>query len=154
LSLWAWAGAAYAEAGVGGACLALQDAHGQSVCLLLWAAWAAEDGRAPSAETLDAAAALAHAWEAAVIGPLRAARRGLKTAPGLDEAARQALRARLQADELAAERALLEALEALAPPPGAGPGDIAAALAAASAAWGGTVPAEALQTLADAFPRA
>jgi uncharacterized protein (TIGR02444 family) len=144
-----WAEAAYAAPGVARACLTLQDEHGQSVCLLLWAAWAGVNGLAPD---VPAAAALARTWEARVVGPLRAARRGLKTAPGLTDADRAALGARVRADELDAERALLAALAALAPGGGAAVGPLET-MTAASAAWGrDCAPDEALARLAAAFP--
>ena len=151
--LWDWAVRAYAAPQVEPLCLSLQDHPGQSVCLRLWAGWAAASGRWPDAAGLAEAVVLARHWEREVVGPLRAARRGLNSAPGLAEDVRQALRARVQADELAAERALLEALEALAPlvgEPGVQP---LAALAAASLALGPAAPGKALESLADAFPR-
>jgi uncharacterized protein (TIGR02444 family) len=153
VSLWDWATRAYAAPGVQALCLDLQDRYGQSVCLLLWAGWMAASGRSPPAGTLEAAAGVARSWEAGVIGPLRSARRALATAPGLDPDDRAALRAQVQAAELAAERALLAALEALAAAGGA-PAGSAAALAAASLAWGAPAPTGALNALSAAFPRA
>ena len=144
-----WAQAAYAAPGVADLCLALQDEHGQSVCLLLWAAWAGATDR--PVDQLGAAS-LARTWEANVVGPLRAARRGLKAAPGLTDADRAALRARVRADELAAEWALLAALEALAPGSGQAT-DPLEAMIAASTAWGVTAPVQRLSKLAAAFPR-
>jgi len=144
----AWAEAAYAAPGVAQLCLSLQDDYGQSVCLLLWAAWAGEHGLGLD---LPAAAALARTWETGVVGPLRAARRALKTAPGLSEADRDALRARVAADELDAERTLLTALAALAPGGGAFGGPLEA-MTAASHAWGAPSPSRALANLAAAFP--
>jgi uncharacterized protein (TIGR02444 family) len=147
VSLRAWAERAYAAPGVADLCLELQDAHGQSVCLLLWAAWAG----APAPAALARAIALSRAWEAGVVGPLRTARRALKTIGGLDAPTRAALRAQVQAGELAAERALLTALEALAPPMADRPPDPLSALAAASAAWGPPAPHAALAALAKAL---
>ena len=57
--LWGWAASAYAAPGVSDVCLELQDAAGQNVPLLLWAAWAARTGRAPDAGTLEAACDIA-----------------------------------------------------------------------------------------------
>ena len=144
-----WARTAYAAPAVADLCLTLQDEHGQSVCLLLWAAWAGATDR-PGDHA--AAASLARTWEADVVGPLRAARRGLKTAPGLTDPDRAALRARVHADELAAEWALLAALEALAPGGGQA-GSPLEAMIAASTAWGVTAPVQLLAKLAAAFPR-
>ena len=147
--LWDWARAAYDAPGAQAALLALQDDHGQSVCLLLWAAWRTKAGEAPDKAALAQAAALARRWETEAVGPLRAVRRALKGAwPGLAEAEREGLRARVKACELEAEQRLLETLGAAWPPlpqPGRPPFmDMAAALAAAAAAWGGAPPPKAL----------
>ncbi len=150
MSLWAWAQQAYATAGVSDLCLELQDAHGQSVCLLLWAAWAGPS----TPPVLDRAVALARAWEGDVVGPLRAARRALKTITGLDETRRTALREQVQAGELSAEHALLAALEAIAPADAARPADPLPALEAASAAWGPPAPRPRLAALAAALANA
>lgn len=152
--LWDWALRAYAAPGARRLCLQLQDKHDQSVCLLLWAGWAALAGRWPDEAGLAAAAALARRWEGEIVGPMRAARRVLKTAPGIAEAARGELRAQVQASELAAERALLEALEAASPDAAAGSAHPAAALVLASRAWGDPAPATMLKSLAAGFPAA
>lgn len=111
MNLWDWALAAYARPGVAPACLVLQDDHGQNVPLLLAAGWACAEGRALDAKD---AAGLARTWEAAVVLPLRAARRALKSpAPAIDDPSREALRTRVKAVELESERLLLEALERL-----------------------------------------
>jgi uncharacterized protein (TIGR02444 family) len=127
---------------VAGLCLELQDQHGQNVPLLLWAAWARSNDRALAAR----AAGLARAWESAAIGPLRAARRGLRLpTPPVPDPAREALRAQVQAAELDAERILLETLETLGSPQSAG--DPGLALTTVSAAWGTTAPADRLAAL-------
>jgi uncharacterized protein (TIGR02444 family) len=142
--LWDWACAAYARPGAAQACLALQDDHGQSVGLLLWAAWRGTLEAAP----LAAAADLARRWEALAVGPLRQARRGLQApAPPIDDAARAQLRETVKSVELAAERMLLEGLEALGPRELA-PAPALSALGAASAAWGPPAPEPALAALA------
>jgi uncharacterized protein (TIGR02444 family) len=146
-SLWDWARRAYSADGVEALCLRLQDEGGQSVPLLLWAAWA----RAEPGPTLGEAASLARTWEDEVVGRLRAARRALKGAPGVGAEARERLRAQARVVELAAEQALLEALEAL--PAGAATGSVEGALAAASAAWGTPAPAALLDALAQATAR-
>ncbi|MGH6956348.1 MAG: TIGR02444 family protein, partial [Caulobacteraceae bacterium] len=110
-SLWDHAAATYARPGVEAALLELQDAHGQSAPLLLWALWLAAAGRSPSRETLAEAAALARRWEDEATGPLRALRRRLKDAARDAMAvSRAALREKVEALELEAERALLERL--------------------------------------------
>jgi len=143
--IWDWALAAYARPGVPEVCLALQDSHGQNTSLLLWAFRA----RQSDPEILARAADLARAWDAAALHPLRLARRALKPAlPPVDDGARLALRADVQRLELAAERLLLETLEALTEMGTASPRE---ALAAAVTAWDKPTSAEALAALADAL---
>ncbi len=145
---WAWALEAYARPGVAEACLELQDAFGQSVPFLLWAAWAAKVGRGPGPARLAAGADLAARWEAAATGPLRAARRGLKAStPGVADAAREVLRAEVKALELKSERLLMETLEGLAPAQ-APSDDLGEALTAAVRAWPRPAPKSALERLA------
>ena len=69
----------------------------------------------------------------------------------MSEAERAALRARVQADELAAEWMLLAALEALASDQGVAAGPLEAMITA-SASWGVAAPAQMLSRLAAAFP--
>ena len=145
--LWDWARRIYATPGAEAALLDLQDHHHQSVCLLLWAAWTATEGRALDPFDLVAAAALTRAWEDQVTGPLRTARRALKPAwPLIEEAGREALRARVKTDELNAERCLLEALEALTPRRAAAGAVMAARIAAAAAAWSSATPEPGFET--------
>jgi len=153
MSLWDWALAAYDADGVADACLALQDAAGQNVPLLLWAAWCAAEGRAPDEDALDAASDTARAWQETAIAPLRAVRRALKPrAPDLDDGAREAVRAQVKAVELDAERRLLAALEALAPVRSAAPQPPIALLAAVARVWSPMVPRALLVQLADRLP--
>jgi uncharacterized protein (TIGR02444 family) len=149
MRFWTWALEAYARPGAAQACLDLQDRHGQCVPYLLWAAWAAREGRRLDRRTLDAGADLAARWEAAAVGPLRAARRAMKPeVAGVADAAREALRAEVKALELQAEQLLIETLEALAPDAGPEVQPLVAALSAAAAAWPGEAPEEALGRLA------
>lgn len=151
--LWTWAVQAYAEPAVAETCLSLQDENDQNVPLLLFAAWAAASGRALDPETLEAAVDLARAWDGAAVRPLRAVRRTLKTPlPDLDDARRQALRERIKAAELEAERLLLESLAELAPAASGPPRPLAAALAEAARAWTRVVPRAGLERLAAALP--
>jgi uncharacterized protein (TIGR02444 family) len=154
VSLWDWAAKAYAAPDVKGLCLDLQDRFGQQVCLLLWAAWAAQRGDGPEPDAIGRAAAIARAFETTMIGPLRAARRAAAQATGLDDPARQALTADIQAAELAAERALLELLEPLSAGPMAAPTGLGGALSLASAAWGDAAPDALLHALAESLARA
>ena len=61
---WDWALEVYARPGVAEACLNLQDDHHQSVPFLLWAAWAAIEGRALGEDALAEGVAQARSWEA------------------------------------------------------------------------------------------
>lgn len=141
---WDWAVASYERPGVAEVCLRLQDAHGQCVPLLLWAAWGGETQAPVAAE----AAAQARSW-LEIIEPLRAVRRRLKTPVSRDDdIARLSLRERVKATELAAEQALMIGLEALTPGRTAGRA-VLPALLTVSAAWGGRVPVEVLARLAD-----
>ncbi|MDY6924859.1 MAG: TIGR02444 family protein [Pseudomonadota bacterium] len=151
--LWDWAGKAYAADGVGEACLHLQDAAGQNVPLLLWAAWAARTGRATDADALEAACDVARAWQEAAIAPLRAVRRQMKGRnPDLDDADREAVRSQVKAVELEAERRLLAALEGLSPAPESAPRPVLEALIAVSRQWSPMTPRPGLTALAERLP--
>lgn len=135
-----WAVEAYARPGVSAACLELQDQHGLSVPLLLWAAWSAAGGRTPD---LEAGARLARSWEDEAVGPLRRLRRALKAQDaelGADPD-REAVRDQVQAVELDAERRLLNALERTPALPGP-PLEPPALLARAAEAYGRSAAAE------------
>jgi len=149
MSLWDWAVGAYGREGVQDSCLSLQDDDGQSVCLLLWAAW-----RGPvDAETAEAAADAARSWHLAVIDSLRAVRRTLrKPVSDMADARRLALREQVKDVELSAERGLLDELASISGPPTGARFDVVAALASASRAWSDSVPREALKTLAGRLP--
>jgi uncharacterized protein (TIGR02444 family) len=154
LSLWERASRAYESAEVERLCLELQDSHGQCVSYLLWAVWAGEQGRAVTIDLAGQAAALARDWEASVLAPLRGVRRRLKTSvAGISDTAREASRERLKDEELAAERLLLDALEAMTPAPGRQSGDLAGSLRIAQAAWRSSAPDEILAGLAEAFSK-
>ncbi len=151
--LWDWAVRAYASAGVGEACLHLQDAAGQNVPLLLWAAWAARTGREPDADTLEAACDVARAWQEAAIAPLRSVRRAMKGRnPDLEDSDREAVRAQVKAVELEAEKHLLAALELLAPPPDGEPRPAIEGLVETARLWSRVVPRPALTALAERLP--
>jgi uncharacterized protein (TIGR02444 family) len=153
MMLWDWAVAAYRAEGAAEACLHLQDAAGQNVPLLLWAGWCAAEGRIPDAETLEAASDTARVWEETAIAPLRAVRRALKVrAPDLDDAAREAVRAEVKTVELAAERRLLEALEALAPAPAGSARPALEAMVAVARVWSPMTPRAGLVRLAERLP--
>jgi len=144
-TLWDWTLSAYARPGVPEATLALQDEHGFSTALLLWAVWAD-----PDPETLANGVQTTVAWDETVLWPLRNVRRTLKAprAP-FDDGAREGLREDVKAAELRAERVLMEALESLAG--AAETVDGPAALRRAAMAWSGAAPAAALDRLAKAL---
>ena len=151
--LWDWAVRAWAADGVNEACLHLQDAAGQNIPLLLWAAWAARTGRRPDADELEAACDIARAWQEAAIAPLRAVRRTLKGPnPDLDNADREAVRVQVRAVELEAERRLLVALEELSPSPLGEPVPLLEALVAAAREWSPMTPRAGLVELAERLP--
>jgi uncharacterized protein (TIGR02444 family) len=147
-SLWAYALEVYGRPGVEARCLELQDAHGQNVPFLIWSLWMAACGRAADDATLQAGAALARAWEAAAVAPLRRLRRELKTTAAGPERRREHLRGGVQKLELDAERMLLEMLEDASPPAGGEALPVAEAIVAAAAIWGAPPSAKLLQDLA------
>jgi uncharacterized protein (TIGR02444 family) len=155
MRLWDFAVGIHGEPGVDAGLIDLQDNHGQCVSYLLWAVWAARHGRPVGDAELAVAAGLARDWEAEVAALLRAARRNLKRPwPPMADAKREALRTKVKASELAAERTLLEALEALtskrARPEGA---DVAQRLHAAMTAWSAPAPVAAVAPLLPIFER-
>lgn len=148
MRLWQWALEVYARPSVAGACLALQDGHGQNVPYLLWAAWRASEGR--SADAKDAAR-LVRRWDAEVGSPLRAVRRAIKPAwPGILDEAREDFRNTVKAAELQGEKVLMESLEALSGEPGPAL-DVFETLLEAARASGDPPREAALRALSDAL---
>ncbi len=98
---------------------------------------------------LRTAADVAHRWEAAATGPIRHARRELKAPfPPIDEARKAELREQVRTAEFAAERLLMETLEAATSEPAGPPRDVLTALRQAVAAWPNPAPAGVLEDLA------
>jgi len=113
---WRFSLALYGRDGIPSACVALQDAHGLDVNLMLFALWLASKGRVLTTADLVAADAAVGEWRREAVIPLRGVRRFLKEAPeALDAAGVAALRTRVKAAELEAERLQQEALFALRP---------------------------------------
>ncbi len=110
--LWSFAISTYARPGVETACLRLQE-QGADVCLLLCGAWLDQRGVALTAERMQALKQIARPWQAQVIEPLRQVRVQWRVIAQQDEPL-AALRERIKALELDAERQLLMRLEALA----------------------------------------
>lgn len=145
---WYWALRAYERPGVAQACLNLQDDHGQCTPYLLWAAWAAQSGYKLNDVILGQGADLARRFEPAIITPIRTVRRDLKlTFDGVEEGAREALRAQVKALELAAEQTLMLSLEALTPKGVSALIPLEAALEKATALWAPPAPKNALLAL-------
>ncbi len=113
---WMFSLAIYRSAGVPGACIALQDGQGVDVNLLLFGLWLASEGRALSEGDLREADEQVADWRANAVVPLRGVRRLLREPPAVvaGEAA-SALRDKVKAAELEAERLQQEALFALRP---------------------------------------
>lgn len=153
MRLWDWSVAAYAAEGVGQACLDLQDHHEQNTCLLLWAGWNAATGRRPDEDTIEAACDVARAWDSTTITPLRAIRRTLKLpVPDIEDATREAVRSRIKAVELEAERHLLLALDAVSPAPSGPPRPAIEALVETARVWTRIIPRPALIRLSERLP--
>lgn len=111
---WDWAVTAYARPGVAALCLDLQNAHGENVPLLLWAAWVGRQGIMMDRALAGKGMALADRWAQAAVIPLRTLRNRLKSSISEgDEAVRLPLRETIKAAELAAERALMVLLAEL-----------------------------------------
>lgn len=153
MSLWDWSIRVWAVESVQVASLDLQDAQGQNLPLLLWAAWCARTGRAPDADDIEAACDTARVWQEIAVAPLRAIRRQLKTrVPDFSDEDREAVRAQVKAIELDAERRLLAALEALAPAPFGDPKPVFPALVAVAREWSPITPRRSLELLAERLP--
>jgi uncharacterized protein (TIGR02444 family) len=152
MKFWPWALVAYARPEAAQACLDLQDGHRQSIPYLLWAAWAAQEGRPLPPSALKLGASLAGRWEQAAVAPLRQARRGLKSAfEGVSDLAREQLRSEVKALELKAEEVVMRALEAATPDRSSAPYPVQDALVTATAAWAFPAPESALHRLAAAL---
>lgn len=101
----------YRQPGVADACIALQEEAGADVNLLLFLLWHATQGRALSAAEVAGLEEKVAAWRERAVIPLRAVRRALKSSQSLVEAgSAEALRTRIKAVELEAERLQQEAM--------------------------------------------
>jgi uncharacterized protein (TIGR02444 family) len=103
---WDFSTSVYARPAVAETCLALQDAFGSDVNLLLYCCWLGATGRG-HLETEDFArlSEAASVWQREVVMPLRAVRRRLADPPrSVAPALSEALREKVGAAELDAER--------------------------------------------------
>lgn len=118
---WAFSLRVYARPAVPAACLALQDAHGLDVNLLLYCCWLGTRGTGLDSAALAAAMEFTGPWTERVVRPLRDARTWMKR--DNDARARLApdvytkLRESIKAVELEAERLEQLALEGMAAEP-------------------------------------
>jgi uncharacterized protein (TIGR02444 family) len=110
--LWSFALSTYARPGVEAACLRLQE-QGADVCLLLCGAWLERRGVALTLERTQALRQIAEPWQSQVVGPLRQLRMQWRAVAQQDQPL-AALRERVKALELEAERELLTRLATLA----------------------------------------
>ncbi len=108
---WSFSLRIYRQTGVPAACLTLQDGAGVDVNVLLFSLFAATQNRQLSSTDLSAIIAFIEPWRSSVVVPLRGVRRFLREAPQGFEGG-DALRQRVKAIELEAERLQQEALYA------------------------------------------
>jgi len=113
-AFWAWLNEVYRRPGVSPALVALQDAEGLNVNAVLLCCWLAYRHTRLSPATAAEVERLSLLWSDAIIAPIRASRRALKTTDLIDEARRKDLRGRVQDIELALEEMHVAMLEARA----------------------------------------
>jgi uncharacterized protein (TIGR02444 family) len=112
--LWRFSLAFYAMPAVAPACLRLQDEAGVDVNLLLFLLWNAAQGRRLAADAVAEAERHVSAWRGAVVLPLRAVRRALKTPiAGVAADRAEGMRSIVKDAELEAERLQQEEMYAL-----------------------------------------
>jgi uncharacterized protein (TIGR02444 family) len=110
-SFWTFSLKVYAGQAVADVCLGLQDQFDADVNVVLFMLWSAARGRRLSLQEIGDVIDLAKPWHIRVVRPLRLARRSLKIPPPdwpLQET--EALRQRVKANELEAERLQQQAL--------------------------------------------
>jgi uncharacterized protein (TIGR02444 family) len=98
---WRFSLAVYKPPDVAAECLALQEAVGLDVNLLLFCAWLGTRAIVLSRSDIEAASRVVALWHNSVVRPLRGVRRHIKTQYG---DALESLRSRIKDDELRAEQ--------------------------------------------------
>lgn len=123
-SLWNYSCRVYQRESVSGACLRLQNTHGQDVNLLLFAAWHGHRRGLLAQPTLQQALSFSQAWAQGVVQPLRQARTWLKqegqhrcASTATEREALLAIREHIKLQELRTERYQQDHLEALVQTP-------------------------------------
>ena len=103
---WDWSLEVYDREGLSEKLIDLQDRFALDVNVILWCCWAGDAGFGVLPElSIRKAVDLSRHWGKDVVGPLRSARRALKTPPRqINNDAAQALREQVQAVELESER--------------------------------------------------
>ena len=101
---WRFSLAVYAAPGVADECLALQDARGIDVNVLLFCAWLGSRRIVLTEADLAAIEATVRPWRDQVVGPLRGVRRDIKARPDAAEQDIAGLRKDAAALELRAEQ--------------------------------------------------
>lgn len=114
-SFWDYSLALYARPRVEPALLALQDEAGLEVNLILFCCYAAARGVELGAPDIDAMRRIGTVWAEGVVRTLRDVRRALKPLAATPETEAARLRDEVKQAELAAEKTMQEALEALLP---------------------------------------
>jgi uncharacterized protein (TIGR02444 family) len=113
--LWQFSIKFYAVPGVAEACIELQDQARVDVNILFYLLWNAAQGRAFNGAEITEIERRIGPWREAAVVPIRNVRRALKSPPpAVEPAAAEALRTRIKAVELEAERLQQEALYRLA----------------------------------------
>jgi uncharacterized protein (TIGR02444 family) len=98
---WRFSLAVYGQDGVTEQCLALQEAVGVDINLLLFCAWTGARSFVLSREDIEAASNSVAAWQGHVVRPLRNVRQHIKT---LEDNELESLRARVKSLEIEAEQ--------------------------------------------------
>jgi len=98
---WRFSLAVYGEAGVAEECLALQQAVGADINLLLFCAWAGAQGVVLEGDDIERVMARVAAWQDHIVRPLRSVRQNMK---GLELEDSENFRARVKSVEIEAEQ--------------------------------------------------